>query len=174
MDVGTKALLVLRSMAIEIRNWDPALAPHFARLNREWIEALFALEPADEAILANPQALVEAGGEIVFAVDGGEVVGTAGLQRLDGRTMELVKMAVTPARQGRGVGARLIAALIETAKARGFERIYIETNASLTASNHLYQKFGFDRIDQGQSQHGFTRADAFYELWLNRSTPPPA
>lgn len=168
------AVQVTGTMAVEIRNWDPALAPHFARLNREWIEALFTLEPADEAILANPQDLVAAGGEIVFAVDDDEVVGTAGLQRLDARTVELVKMAVTPARQGQGVGGRMLAALIATAKTRGFERIYIETNASLTVSNRLYQKFGFNRLDQARSHHGFARADAFYELWLNRSTTTPA
>ena len=142
------------------------LAPHFARLNREWIERLFALEPADELILANPQELIDAGGEVMFVLVDGEVVGTAGLQKLDARTVELVKMAITPAWQGRSLGGKLMQALIAMARTKGFARIYIETNASLTASNHLYRKYGFKPTGQTASLHGYARADAFYELQL--------
>ena len=104
MDVFDPSVQVARVMATEIRGWDPALAPHFERLNREWIERLFVLEPADELILANPQELIEAGGEVMFVLVDGEVVGTAGLQQLDAQTVELVKMAITPDSQGRGLG----------------------------------------------------------------------
>lgn len=172
MDVFDPSVQVARVMATEIRGWDPALAPHFERLNREWIERLFVLEPADELILANPQELIEAGGEVMFVLVDGEVVGTAGLQQLDAQTVELVKMAITPDSQGRGLGGRLIQALIAAAQAKGFTRIYIETNASLAASNHLYLKYGFKPTGQTTSRHGYARADVFYELRLQPASLP--
>ncbi len=157
---------VLRSMTVEIRTWDPALAAHFGRLNREWIQRLFELEPADEEILADPGALIEAGGEIVFAMAGDEVVGTAGLQKLDEHTVELVKMAVTPAWQSRGIGGMMLAELIAVARRRDFACLYIETNSSLAPSNRLYQKYGFKSTGQTESRHSYARADIFYELIL--------
>jgi N-acetylglutamate synthase-like GNAT family acetyltransferase len=107
----------------------------------------------------------------MFAVVDGEVVGTAGLQKLDADTVELVKMAVSPEHQGRGLGGHLLQAMIKAARARGFGRLYIETNSALAASNHLYQKYGFRPTGQRASLHGYARADTFYELFLN---PAPA
>lgn len=153
-------------MTVVITPLTRELAPHFSRLNREWIEGLFALESADEQILANPQALVDAGGVVVFVLADGAVVGTAALQKLDGETVELVKMAITPDWQGRGLGGRLMAALIAAARAKGFARIYLETNATLAAANHLYRKYGFVPLTQSASRHGYARADVFYERRL--------
>ncbi|GAB5560346.1 MAG: hypothetical protein SynsKO_19930 [Synoicihabitans sp.] len=150
-------------MPIEIKPLDTVLAPHFARLNRAWIERLFALEPADEEILANPQELVEQGGAVVFVLVDGEVVGTGGLQRLDDSTAEIVKMAVDPAHQGKGLGGRVMQALLQAATKQGFRRAYIETNSSLAASNGLYRKYGFTPTGQTASLHGYARADIFYE-----------
>ena len=62
---------------VRIVPFEPALAPHFARLNREWIERFFVLEPADLAVLADPvAAIIDPGGMIFFALLGEEVVGT--------------------------------------------------------------------------------------------------
>ena len=39
------------NMDVRIIPFDSSLTPHFARLNREWIERYFVLEPADLAVL---------------------------------------------------------------------------------------------------------------------------
>ena len=153
-------------MNVVIKELDADLAPHFIRLNRAWIERLFELVPADESILADPRKLVDGGGAVLFVVIGDEVVGTGGLQRLDAETVEVVKMAVDPAHQGKGLGGRLMTALVETARAKGFARAYIETNSALTAANQMYRKFGFGATGQTKSRHGYDRADVFYELQL--------
>ncbi len=150
-------------MQIEIKSLDPELAPHFARLNRAWIKRLFALELADEAILANPQELVDQGGAVLFVLADGEVVGTGGLQRLNDSTVEIVQMAVDPTQQGKGLGGRLMKALLQVARDKGYVRAYIETNSSLVASNGLYRKSGFTETGQSGSRHGYARADIFYE-----------
>ncbi len=65
-------------MSVTIVPFHPDLVPAFARLNREWIEQLFRLEPADLKTLENPVAsIIAPGGQIFFAMDGEEPVGTA-------------------------------------------------------------------------------------------------
>lgn len=171
MDATHGVLHFVRAMSVTIQPLDDTLAPHFSRLNRAWIERLFVIEPADELILAEPRQLVAAGGAVLFALVGDEVVGTGGLQVLDTRTVELVKMAVDPAYQGRGIGAQLLAALVAHARAAGFAQVYIETSSALPASNGLYRKFGFKTTGQTVSRHGYARADVFYELDLGEGGP---
>jgi len=53
----------------------------FDRLNRAWIEQHFALEGEDEALLRDPYATIVApGGEVLFVVVAGAVVGTCALK----------------------------------------------------------------------------------------------
>lgn len=153
-------------MPVEIHTLDESLSPHFARLNRAWIERLYKIEPADEVILASPQRLVDEGGAVLFLRVDGEIVGTGGLQKLDTETAEVVKMAIDPAYQGRGLGGRIMAALLDEARRLGFRRAYIETNAELVPANAMYRKYGFKPTGQTESLHGYARADMFYELDL--------
>lgn len=154
-------------MTTEIKMLDDTLAPHFARLNRAWIERLYVIEPADEVILASPQQLVDDGGAVLFLLLEGEVVGTGGLQKLDEATAEVVKMAVDPAHQGKGWVGRIMTALLAEARRLGFRRAYIETNGALAAANGMYLKYGFKPTGQPASRHGYARADVFYELQLS-------
>lgn len=154
------------SMPVEIKILDESLAPHFSRLNRAWIERLYVIEPADEVILASPQRLVDEGGAVLFLLVDGEVVGTGGLQKLDDETAEVVKMAIEPTHQGKGLGGWIMAALLDEARRLGFRRAYIETNADLASANGLYLKYGFRPTGQTESLHGYARADMFYELGL--------
>src|SRR5690606_25101571 len=50
-----------------IRPFRDGLASEFARINRQWIETMYALEPVDEAQLADPRGtIVEPGGDVLF------------------------------------------------------------------------------------------------------------
>ena len=54
----------------EVVSWRPEYRADFERLNREWIEAYFAVEPSDLAVFRDPEeAIVRPGGEIFFVVD---------------------------------------------------------------------------------------------------------
>jgi GNAT superfamily N-acetyltransferase len=121
------------------------LAGDFARINRQWIETMYALEPTDEAQLANPGVLiVEPGGEILFAEDAElGVVGTCGLLRTGEREFELIKMAVVPAARGRGAGEALLRAAIARAFGMGCDRLFLLTNAKSEAAIRLYERNGF-------------------------------
>lgn len=54
-------------------------------------------------------------------------------------------LAVVGAAQGRGVGAALVAACVERARAGGRVRLSLHTTARMTAAQRLYSRAGFRR-----------------------------
>ena len=54
-------------------------------------------------------------------------------------------LAVEPAAQGRGVGARLVAACVERATAAGKRRLLLHTTAPMTVAHRIYERAGFRR-----------------------------
>ncbi|HMV33594.1 MAG TPA: GNAT family N-acetyltransferase [Gemmatimonadales bacterium] len=151
---------------MQIVPFRPDLTPAFAALNLEWIERLFALEPADLAVLRDPQAAIIApGGAIFLALDGEAAVGTVAAIAAGPARYELAKMAVTPAYQGRGLGEALGRTVIHWARERGAETVFLLTNSRLTGAIRLYERLGFEhRPLPGHTE--YHRADVYMELAL--------
>ena len=151
---------------IRIVGWDPRHAAAFRDLNLEWLERYFVVEPVDREVLDNPQRLIiDAGGEILFAVDGeGGVLGTCALLRVNDDEVELTKMAVTSARQGAGIGRRLIDAAIECFRQMPGDTLFLEINSSLVAAVTLYRSVGFELEDGIRPGSHYDRADT-YMIW---------
>jgi GNAT superfamily N-acetyltransferase len=94
----------------------PELAGAFRQLNLDWIERLFAVEPADRKVLDDPErAIIQPGGMIYFALDGERPVGTVAMILVSPGRYELAKMAVASSHQRRGIGEQLGAVGIEWA-----------------------------------------------------------
>lgn len=128
-----------------IRPFSDELAGEFARINRQWIETMYALEPVDEAQLADPRGtIVDPGGDILFLEDPRfGIVGTCGLLRTGPGEFELIKMGVAPEARGCGAGEFLLRATVERAFAMGAERLFLLTNSKSQAAIHLYERNGF-------------------------------
>jgi ribosomal protein S18 acetylase RimI-like enzyme len=60
-------------------------------------------------------------------------------------------LAVAPGARGRGVGAALVAACVEQARADGKARLSLHTTSPMTAAQRLYERCGFRR-DPGQDR----------------------
>ena len=129
---------------IQIIRYERRLAADFARLNYQWIEEYFVIEPHDREMLDDPELhIIDPGGEILFAMLNQEVVGTAALISKGDDIFELAKMVVSPSMRGKGIGDRLIAACIEHARNAGRSRIFLLSNTLLTPAIKLYRKHGF-------------------------------
>lgn len=130
---------------LAIRPFEPRLAADFARINRQWIEAMYTLERIDEAQLADPQgAIIATGGDVLFVEDPElGVVGTCGLLKTGEAEFELIKMAVLPEARGRGAGEFLLRATIARAFAIGAERLFLLTNSKSRAAIRMYERNGF-------------------------------
>jgi GNAT superfamily N-acetyltransferase len=155
---------------VEIVTYRPEFAEAFARLNYEWLEKYFTVEPLDEEYLSDPEGhIVQPGGEIFFAVEGDRVIGTcAAIPQADG-AMELAKLAVTPDAQGRGLGRALSLAVIEFARSRQPKNLYLVSSTRLGPALRLYETLGFRHLPFPWPPP-YTDADVYMELDVSRAS----
>lgn len=73
------------------------------------------------------------------------LVACGALKELDPRHGELKSMRVASEARGQGVASRLLAHILHTARARGYERVSLETGAMafFHPAVALYRKYGF-------------------------------
>jgi putative acetyltransferase len=88
----------------------------------------------------------------------GELTGGGGIYPTEGLpqdTCELVKMYLTTAARGKGIGKMIIDKCLEKAKQEGFKKIYLETMPELEQAMNVYEKFGFKYLagPMGNSGH---------------------
>lgn len=135
---------------VEIIDYRPRYQKDFKRLNLEWLEKYFSVEPVDKQVLDDPQGqIIDRGGAILFARLDRKIVGTAALIKPDDKTFEIAKMAVTEKARGRQVGRKLTLAALELAGKDGASRVILHTSPKLTAAMSLYHSVGFEEVSLG-------------------------
>jgi ribosomal protein S18 acetylase RimI-like enzyme len=153
-------------MSIIVRDFRPGDEATFRDINLEWIERFFAVEDKDRETLNNPQKyFLDPGGAIFIAEDDDNPVGAVALIVMGRGSVELSKMGVRPAAQGKGVGRMLIAAAVNRARDMGMRRVYIETNSILAPAIKLYREAGFVPLKE-RVPTPYARADVQLELLL--------
>ena len=129
---------------VEVTAYRESLKGEFERLNREWIDLHFELEPADIQIFEDPLvSVVRPGGQIFFVLENGHPVGTCAVLRKNAERFELAKMAVTSSARGKGYGDLLMNSAIEFARRSQAIELYLLSNRKLVPAIRLYKKFGF-------------------------------
>jgi len=73
---------------------------------------------------------------------------------------ELANIAITPARRGGGLGFRLLAHVLEVARGRGVEAVFLEVRASNRAALDLYARFDFAEVGRRRDYYEHPREDA--------------
>jgi putative acetyltransferase len=68
-------------------------------------------------------------------------------QRHHTRAAEVKRLFLWPEYRGRGLGRRLLEAVMERGAAMGYEILYADTLPSMTDALSLYQRAGFERIE---------------------------
>ena len=111
-------------------------------------------------------------GVMLIVVDpAGDVVGTAGVRRLEPGVAELKRMWLRPACRGRGIARRLMDQVLDEARALGAQVLRLDSERQrLGTAVHLYRRYGFQEIaDYNRNP----RADIWMELRLaaGRSQP---
>lgn len=149
---------------LEIIDFEPRYAADFKRLNIEWLERYFVVEPIDEEVLSHPQtAILDPGGVILLARCERVIVGTCALIKQGPGHFELSKMAVTPRFQGRQIGKRLLVTAIERFKTMNGDLLFLESNRRLTPALTLYAAHGFvEAVKPGGPSH-YARSDIYME-----------
>ena len=77
-----------------------------------------------------------------------------------GLDSDVMTMGVLPDFRGRGLGRALMDALLELARQRGSERVFLEVRASNTPAITLYEQSGFERVGVTKAYFRNPREDA--------------
>jgi len=153
-------------LPICIVDYAPRWRDDFARLNIEWLERWFTVEPIDREVLGDPEThILDGGGHVLFAVDAEDrAVGTVALKRESEGVYELTKMVVTPELRGAGVGRLLMQGAIDAFQARGGTELFLESSSKLGPALKLYESVGFRHYPAPRPGSHYARADV-YMVW---------
>jgi ribosomal protein S18 acetylase RimI-like enzyme len=151
---------------VRIVDYAPRWREDFARLNLEWLERWFTVEPIDREVLGDPeQYILAGGGHVLFAVDAQDrAIGTVALKQESDGVFELTKMVVAPEARGTGVGRLLMQGALDTFRARGGHELFLESSSKLGAALGLYESVGFRHYPAPRSGSHYARADV-YMVW---------
>jgi ribosomal protein S18 acetylase RimI-like enzyme len=99
-------------------------------------------------------ALVEAG-KVSVLLDDGAIAGIIVL-RLERDHLLVENVAVDPARQGEGLGRRLLTFAEEEARRHGLDEVRLYTNVAMTENIAMYRRLGWEEHDR-RTGEGFAR-----------------
>lgn len=104
---------------------------------------------------------------LVAVSDSGALLGGCGIfptEGLPAGCCELVKMYLSKAARGRGLGRQLIDIALEKARSLGYRQVYLETMPELRQAVSVYEKFGFDYLPGPLGNSGHFGCD----VWMLR------
>ena len=154
----------MENVVLEMVEYRPEHQPWFEKLNREWIEHYFWMEPIDFEVLQHPDKhIINKGGTIFMASCDREIAGTVALKFVSPGIYEFTKMAVDKKFRGQKIGQALAEAAIEKAKKLGAHKIILYSNTILSPAIALYRKLGFVEV---AVDGPYKRSDIKMELLL--------
>ena len=153
---------------VTIRTIQPADNPALAIIIRNALAEFGANKPGTVYYDATTDALYELfrqPGSIYYVAEvAGELIGGAGIfpsPGLPDGTCELVKMYLSPAARGKGIGKMLIDKALQFAAEAGYRNVYIETMPELRKAMSVYEKFGFKYLDGPMGNTGHFGCDVW-------------
>lgn len=123
-----------------------------AELERQCFSAPWS-ENAIRGELTNPLSLW------IVAVDGQTVAGYVGSHSVMDEA-DMMNLAVAPEFRRKGIGARLVNALVEALRSNGVLRLTLEVRASNEAAHGLYNTMGFVQVGRRTNYYSNPKEDA--------------
>jgi len=132
--------------------------------DRDSVVALLAAQLAEHHIDTPPAAIIKAvdgivadarRGFLLIATEDEKLVGVAYVSTVwtlehGGESCWLEELYVVPDRRDRGIGARLLSAVLETAKSRGCAAVDLEVDSQHERATKLYSRHGFQRLSRNR------------------------
>ncbi|MDI9239724.1 GNAT family N-acetyltransferase [Lysobacter sp. LF1] len=113
---------------------------------------------------ALPSPYVPPNGALLIARVDGDVAGCVAMRPLGAGIGEMKRLYVRPAFRAYGLGRRLVEAVIDAARRAGCSELRLDTLATMTAAQALYERLGFVEIAPYNTTH--LPGTRFYALRL--------
>ncbi len=133
-----------RAMQLTILEDDPS-QPEVAALLKAHLGHSVQHSPPGSMHALDVEALRSPGITFWTARSGPVVLGCGALKELDSHHGEIKSMHTAEASRGRGIGARILAHIVDEARQRHYRRLSLETGsmAEFAPARALYARFGF-------------------------------
>jgi len=124
---------------------DDLTSPETVAFLEDHVSQLRALGPPESTHALDLEGLRAPGVVFWTARDGNEVVGCAALKELDATHAEVKSMRTAAGRTRQGIAGRLLATVVEHARAAGYRRLSLETGSDefFAPARALYARHGF-------------------------------
>jgi GNAT superfamily N-acetyltransferase len=111
------------------------------------IDQYFDAPAFEEELASLPDKYAPPRGTLLLATHEGSSAGCVALREIDAHTCEMKRLFVYAHLRGKGVGKALVQALIERARAIGYQSMRLNTNVGQDEAKALYQSVGFRVIE---------------------------
>jgi len=101
----------------------------------------------DRELAAFPADYLPPDGALILAFRDAQLAGSVAMRRLESDLCEMKRLFVRAHFRGLGLGHDLAAAVIETARLAGYQRMRLDTLPGMHDAQRLYRALGFREID---------------------------
>lgn len=144
---------------MEIIEYDKKYKNEFIRLNTEWLNRFFMVEPVDQDMMDRVEELIENGAMVYFAIENDEVLATCMAMPIKENHWEICKLAAQNQYTGTGAGSAVFKASMDYAVRKGAKKLSLISCRSLSPAIHIYEKFGFKEVPLNKAFWGAEKAD---------------
>lgn len=102
-------------------------------------------------------------GSLLLAVYDSNIVGCAGLRKINDEVGELKRMYVQPSHRRKGIGRALLTAIIEEARQIGYSKIWLDSAGFLKEAHAIYYALGFQKT---QAYPQAQIPEEYHQNWL--------
>ncbi|MGV3710827.1 MAG: GNAT family N-acetyltransferase [Gemmatimonas sp.] len=126
---------------------DDLSGPEVQALLREHLANMHELTPAEHVYALDLDRLRDARITFWTAWDGAMLMGCGALREIDATSGEIKSMRTPDVARRRGAGRAILSHIIETARGRGYQQLYLETGGhpAFMPAWRLYESAGFEK-----------------------------